>query len=82
MPFTISQPNTATVTIGTNATNKAWIYSDAAGTVPISTTPINATGTGASQTISAYVGLSGSVISAAIAGLGAITGSVQYVLTF
>ena len=82
LPYSISQPSVALVTIGSITTNTAWVYSDAGGTSPLNTTPITGTGSGTAQAINLYVGLSGATISSPIVGVGQISGSLNVVVSY
>lgn len=82
LPFTISQASAGSVSIGATTTNTAWIFSDASGTTPLSTTPSAGTGTGGVQNKTFYLGLRGPTMADAIAGAGTITGSAILTVTY
>lgn len=81
IPYSISQPTVPTVTIGSNTSNTGWLYANSNGTSPLNSNPMLGTGQN-SQNVNLFVGLSGVGINDPINGFGAITGSIQYVVTY
>lgn len=82
IPWTLTQPTAGTVTIGNEAGNTAWLYSNSLSTSAINITPLAGTGLGRSQIIPTYAGLSGSVMNSPIVGRGVIKGLLTYLISY
>jgi len=82
LPWSMSQPNIAVVSIGSTTTNTGRLYQDAGATLPLNTNPVGGTGTGAGQAVNLYAGLSGATISSPITGNGEVIGSIGFVVTY
>ena len=81
LAWSLSQPSTAPVTIGASSLNTGWIYATP-GSSPLSSVSIIGSGTGATQTKTMYVGLSGATIGTPISGTGTISGSIPVTVTY
>jgi len=82
LQWSMSQLSISTVTIGGNAGNTGWLYSNSNGTGLLNSTPMTGTGTGLSQNVNLYAGLAGSSQGSAIVGNGAVDGVITVVVTY
>lgn len=82
LPWSMSQPTIANVSIGATTTNTGWLYGDAGRTSPLNTTPLLGSGVGGPQNVNLFAGLAGSTISTPISGAGAVVGAIEFVVTY